>query len=87
MKLSFPLLLIPALLLSVVSMAKEKKEAVKKAPIAQYWDANSWEEGSSASFWRAGIKAKTEVPQKSAGKAKTKQSTSESGFFDRHTEK
>ncbi|MDF1860023.1 MAG: hypothetical protein P1U87_07395 [Verrucomicrobiales bacterium] len=87
MKLFFPLLLSPAFLLSVVAIAEEKKEAVEKAPIVQYWDANSWEEGSSTSFWRAGSKAKAETPQERVRKTKTKQSTSESGFFDRHTEK
>lgn len=56
------LVLAPGLAISADKKKKEKKPVV--LPVAEYWDANAWESGSSAAFWRASAPAPKQVTGK-----------------------
>jgi len=53
---SYKLTLLLAALLGSAGIASSEETTAPagvKAPFKNYWDANSWEAGSSGSFWRA----------------------------------
>lgn len=86
MKFALPMLLASAL--TALHAAPAKAPATKKvaagkktAPIDHYWDAESWEPGSSSAFWRDGAKERT------TGKTTTRVPRPSSLFPNRQTEK
>ncbi len=67
-------LILPAVFLTIAisAVADEKSRSADqcaKAHSPDYWDANTWEAGSGATFWRA---TTTQPPNEKAKKTPTK---------------